>query len=167
MVDLLAALEASKSTTLAKFLYSLGIREVGETTAKNLAHHFGSLPAIIKAAIAYGFESDDDHSNSEDLINVDDVGPIVAKHLNAFFSLERNLEVIIALQAAGLNWPDIDVKSAIIHNNKTVNHFKGMQFIIESQRYIFVYDMASQTNVVIGRDNLASLALSSESVDNF
>jgi DNA ligase (NAD+) len=85
---------------------------VGETTAKNLANHFGSLPAIIKAAIAYGFESDDDHSNSEDLINVDDVGPIVAKHLNAFFSLERNLEVIIALQAAGLNWADIDVKSA-------------------------------------------------------
>lgn len=110
--NLIAALEASKSTTLAKFLYSLGIREVGETTAKNLANHFGSLPAIIKASIAYGFEGDDDHSNSDDLINVDDVGPIVAKHLNAFFSLERNLEVINALQAAGLNWPDIDVKSA-------------------------------------------------------
>lgn len=107
--NLIAALEASKSTTLAKFLYSLGIREVGETTAKNVANHFGSLPAIIRAAKAHGIEDD---PLSEDLITVDDVGPIVAKHLHDFFSASRNLDVINALQTAGLQWQDIDIKSA-------------------------------------------------------
>ena len=117
--NLLAALETSKSTTLAKFIYALGIREVGETTAKNLARHFGSLPAIIKAATAHGDIANDldntkitNKENATDLINVADVGPVVANHLHAFFSQTRNLDVLTALQKAGVHWDDIDVKSA-------------------------------------------------------
>jgi len=119
--NLLAALEASKSTTLAKFIYGLGIREVGETTAKNLANHFGSLPVIIEAARNYNSEYKNDAADNIDeleltksqaLINVDDVGPIVAKHIHAFFSSARNIEVVNALQNAGVHWDDFDVKSA-------------------------------------------------------
>ena len=115
--NLLAALEVSKSTTLAKFIYSLGIREVGETTAKNLAKHFGSLSAIIEAACNYQADTKAitdavELDKSTALISVDDVGPIVAKHLQAFFSSERNIEVVNALQEAGVHWDDFDVKSA-------------------------------------------------------
>lgn len=115
--NLLAALENSKSTTLAKFIYALGIREVGETTAKNLAKHFGSLSAIIEAACNYQADTKAitdavELDKSMALISVDDVGPIVAKHLQAFFRSERNIEVVNALQEAGVHWDDFDVKSA-------------------------------------------------------
>jgi len=119
--NLLAALEASKSTTLAKFIYGLGIREVGETTGKNLAKHFGSLPAIIEAARNYNSEYKNEAGDNIDelelnksqaLINVDDVGPIVANHIHGFFSSERNVEVVNALQSAGVHWVDFDVKTA-------------------------------------------------------
>ncbi|MDA8962646.1 NAD-dependent DNA ligase LigA [Pseudomonadales bacterium] len=115
--NLLAALEVSKSTTLAKFIYGLGIREVGETTAKNLAKHFGSLAAIIEAACDYRADTKAitdtvELEKSTALINVDDVGPIVAKHIQAFFSSARNIEVVNALQDAGVHWDDFDIKSA-------------------------------------------------------
>lgn len=107
--NLLAALEQSKSTSLAKFLYSLGIREVGETTAKNLARHYGSLEKIIAAARAY--DSTDKNPEASSLIFVDDVGPIVAQHLAVFFSQENNLAVITQLQDAGIHWQDLEVKA--------------------------------------------------------
>lgn len=123
--NLLEAIENSKSTSLARFIYSLGIREVGETTAKNLANHFGALPDIIDAAINYDGETakkkkSKDSTDADDdavmpdnlLIEVDDVGPIVAAHLNAFFTLSRNREVIAQLQATGIHWQDIEVKAA-------------------------------------------------------
>ena len=97
--NLIAALTESKSTSLAKFLYSLGIREVGEATAANLAKHFGSLPAIQQA-------------DEEALLAVDDIGPIVAKHVFDFFRDEHSLQLLQALTAAGVNWPDVVVKSA-------------------------------------------------------
>lgn len=94
---LLDALEASKSTTLAKFLYSLGIREVGEATASNLAQHFKTLDAIKAASVSR-------------LTDVDDVGEIVAKHLYYFLRKDNNLEVIDSLLASGIHWPDIEDK---------------------------------------------------------
>ncbi|MGB1297010.1 MAG: NAD-dependent DNA ligase LigA [Psychrobium sp.] len=94
---LLDALEASKSTTLAKFLYSLGIREVGEATASNLAQHFKTLDAIKAASVSR-------------LTDVDDVGEIVAKHLYYFLRKENNLEVIDSLLASGISWPEIEEK---------------------------------------------------------
>jgi len=90
--NLVNALQASKETTLARFIYALGIREVGETTAKSLAHYFGSLEKLKSA-------------NQEQLQEVDDVGPIVAAHVVNFFAQEHNLEVIESLLEAGINWP--------------------------------------------------------------
>lgn len=87
--NLVDSLNASKEPTLSRFIYSLGIREVGETTAKHLAQHFRSLEGISKAV-------------EEDLLVVDDVGPIVAKHVVNFFKEEHNIEVIESLLNAGV-----------------------------------------------------------------
>jgi len=96
--NLVQALEDSKTTTLPKFLYSLGIREVGEATALNLANHFQTLENVKQA----DFDS---------LITVSDVGKIVAEHLLAFFQEQHNLEVINQLLEQGVNWPVIEKKA--------------------------------------------------------
>ncbi len=88
----LESLAHSKQTTLAKFLYSLGIREVGEATAGALAMHFGDLEKIASA-------------DEEALQAVPDVGPIVAAHISAFFAEDHNREVLDALLASGISWP--------------------------------------------------------------
>jgi DNA ligase (NAD+) len=97
--NLLAALEASKDTSLAKFLYSLGIREVGEATARSLALHYGRLSHIASATL-------------EQLQLVADVGPIVAGRIVHFFADPHNLEVIAQLQAAGVQWLEFDPQIA-------------------------------------------------------
>ena len=89
--NLLAAIEKSKQTTLARFIYALGIRNVGETTAKDLARHFGSLDRLIAA-------SDDEW------LQVNDVGPVVVQCLRQFLSESHNVEVIEQLRAAGVTW---------------------------------------------------------------
>ncbi len=91
--NLLDALEKSKETTLERFLYALGIREVGEATARTLARWFGSLEAIEKASEA-------------ELEEVPDVGPVVAANIAAFFRQPHNREVIEALRQAGVHWPE-------------------------------------------------------------
>jgi len=88
---LLQAIEKSKTTTLTKFLYGLGIREVGEATALALASHFGSLDAMMQAT-------------DELLLEVEDVGPIVAEHIALFFRNENNVAVLRRLQEAGVHW---------------------------------------------------------------
>jgi DNA ligase (NAD+) len=97
--NLLDALDKSRSTTLPHFLFSLGIREVGEATARSLALHFGSVKAIEKA-------------DQTQLQTVSDVGPIVAEHIIAFFRQPHNLEVVTALQNAGIQWPAIEQVTA-------------------------------------------------------
>ncbi len=94
--NLVAALKKASNTTLERFLFALGIREVGESTARTLAKHFGNLPAIKEAS-------------EEQLIEVEDVGPIVAHHIHTFFRQPHNIEVIEKLQQAGVNWPDVEV----------------------------------------------------------
>lgn len=89
------AIAASKSTTLARFLYALGIREVGEATARNLAQHFGSLEALQKADL-------------NDLLAVPDIGPIVAGHIIGFFQEAHNQTVLTKLLASGIHWPNIE-----------------------------------------------------------
>ena len=89
---MLQAIEQSKSTTLARFIYALGIREVGEATARQLAGYFETLDRFIAAS-------------EEVLIEVDDVGPIVADHIRQFLDQEANIETIHRLQAAGVTWP--------------------------------------------------------------
>jgi DNA ligase (NAD+) len=94
-VNLLEALEKSKTTTLGRFLFSLGIRHVGEATAKELARHFGQLDAVMVA--------------SEDaLLQVADVGPVVAHSIRTFFDQPHNREVVQALRDAGVTWPEGD-----------------------------------------------------------
>jgi len=91
--NLVDAIAASKSTTLERFLYALGIPEVGEATAKTLARHFGSLDALAGAGEA-------------ELTEVNDVGPIMAGHIAAFFAEPRNRRVITALRKAGVRWKE-------------------------------------------------------------
>ena len=91
--NILEALQKSKQTTLPKFLFGLGIRHVGEATAKALARHFGSLDAIMDASV-------------EQLLEVDDVGPIVAQSLRTFFDQTHNREVVEQLRACGVNWEE-------------------------------------------------------------
>lgn len=91
--NLITAINASRSTTLERFLYALGIREVGEATAAALATHFGKLDAVMSAA-------------ESELVDVPDVGPIVASRIRSFFGEEHNREVIQALRDLGVHWEE-------------------------------------------------------------
>jgi len=97
--NLLSAIDESKSTTLARFLYALGIREVGEATAASLAAYFGKLPGIISAS-------------EDDLLAVVDVGPVVASRIRSFFDESHNLEVIQNLQDSGVKWAESEPQQA-------------------------------------------------------
>jgi DNA ligase (NAD+) len=91
--NLVAGLEKSKTTTLGRFLYALGVRHVGETTAKDLAKHFGGIDRIMDATL-------------EQLLEVNDVGPVVAQSIRMFFDQPHNREVVERLRAAGISWPE-------------------------------------------------------------
>ena len=91
--NIVDALQASKQTTLPRFLFGLGIRHVGEATAKALARHFGSLDAIMDAPM-------------ERLLEVSDVGPVVAQSIHTFFEQAHNREVVAQLRACGLQWEE-------------------------------------------------------------
>jgi len=91
--NIVDALEKSKQTTLPRFLFGLGIRHVGEATAKELARHFGGLDAIMEAS-------------EEALLQVSDVGPIVAKSIRTFFDQAHNREVVEQLRACGIRWEE-------------------------------------------------------------
>ena len=92
-LNLVAALEKSKQTTLSRFLFGLGIRNVGEATAKDLARHFGLLDRIMDA-------------DEAQLLEVPDVGPIVARSIHTFFAQAHNREVVEQLRAAGVTWAE-------------------------------------------------------------
>lgn len=91
--NVLASIEKSKQTTLPRFLFGLGIRHVGEATAKELARHFGKLDAIMDATL-------------EQLLQVADVGPVVAQSLHTFFDQAHNREVVEQLRACGVHWEE-------------------------------------------------------------
>ena len=108
-LNILSALEASKSTTLPRFIYGLGIRHVGEATAKEFARHFGTLDAFMGAT-------------EEELLSVADVGPVVAKSVISFFAQTHHQEIVEQLRACGVNWaegPPAD-KQVQILSGKTV-----------------------------------------------
>jgi len=107
--NIISALNDSKETFLDRFLYALGIREVGDATARSLANHFGNLAAI-------------QSTTQESLEEVADVGPIVAKHIVTFFLQNHNQEVINDLITAGVHWPDVEIK--------TDQPLKGKIFVI-------------------------------------
>lgn len=90
--NLVNALEAAKETRFARFLYALGIREVGEATARSLAQHFPDLDSLMQA-------------DEEALVEIEDVGPVVAHHIQTFFQQAHNREVIERLLKVGVKWP--------------------------------------------------------------
>jgi len=92
--NLIKAIDKSRDTTLPRLLYALGIREVGEATALALARHFGTLEALMRASI-------------EEIQAVEDVGPIVAAHVAAFFASEDHIKVIKQLRKEGVKWPEV------------------------------------------------------------
>jgi DNA ligase (NAD+) len=99
--NLLAAIDKSRSTTLARFIFALGIRNVGEATAKDLARHFGGLDALMAA-------------DAERLQQVPDVGPVVAASIARFFAEPHNVEVIEQLRAAGVHWQEGEAAAVVI-----------------------------------------------------
>lgn len=105
--NLLQALERSKQTTLPRFIFGLGIRHVGETTAKALARHFGRLDALMEAS-------------EETLLAINDVGPVVAHSVHTFFQQAHNREVIEQLRACGVVWPEHD-GAALVHTTSSAH----------------------------------------------
>ncbi|WP_049721721.1 NAD-dependent DNA ligase LigA [Gilvimarinus polysaccharolyticus] len=97
--NVLAALNASKQTSLARFIYALGIREVGEATARNLAGHFGQLDALAQA-------------DEEVLQQVDDVGPVVAHFIRDFFIAQENIDIVNRLRELGVHWPEQEISAS-------------------------------------------------------
>ena len=121
--NLLNGIEKSKHTTLAKFLFGLGIRHVGESTAKDLAQYFGNLDAII-------------HAPHEELLLVNDVGPVVAQSLRHFFDELHNREVVEQLRAGGIVWAEqtMSIKEAdantALDNAKALGLFAGKTVVL-------------------------------------
>ena len=108
--NLVDAIERSKQTTLDRFLYALGVPQTGESTARELARHFGELDALLTAAQTDlpTAHAERDKDRCPLLQAVPDIGPIVAAHLCHFFTEAQNLEVIDRLRAAGVHWPRIE-----------------------------------------------------------
>ena len=109
--NLVAAIDVSKQTTLAKFLYALGIREGGEATAQTLANNFGAIEIIAQSSV-------------EELLEIDDIGPVVARHIVNFFRNPDNLSIIEALRNAGVKWVDIDL------TNQSSQPLKGQTWVL-------------------------------------
>ncbi len=109
--NILDALEVSKKTSLARFIYALGIRNVGESTSKDLAKHFGNLKTLMQAQIS-------------DLLSVNDVGPVVAESICNFFSEPHNQEVIRALIQSGIVWAESEGKQ------QATGHLAGKSFVL-------------------------------------
>ncbi len=130
--NLISAIERSKTTTLSRFLYSLGIREVGEATASSLASHYGQLQSIMTA-------------NVEDLENVEDVGPVVASRVRAFFDEEHNRQVIASLIEWGVNWPE-----SVDRARPVDAKLSGMTFVLTGTLGSMTRDEARQKIQALG-----------------
>jgi DNA ligase (NAD+) len=125
--NLVAAIESSRKRGLARFIFSLGIRHVGESTAKDLARHFGSLEALMEAS-----------SGEEKLIEVPDVGPVVARSIINFFNENHNIEVINALLGAGVRPDAVEVGKAV------ASRIEGKTFVLTGTLSHFTRDEAKE-----------------------
>lgn len=127
--NIIDVLNNSKETTLDRFLYALGIREVGDATARSLANHFGNLSAIKSAS-------------QETLEEVTDVGPIVARHIVTFFLQTHNQEVINDLIKVGVHWQDVEINTEL--------PLKGKTFVITGTLETMKRDEAKQRLLKLG-----------------
>lgn len=130
--NLVKALEHSKRTTLARFLYALGIRDVGEATAAALADHFGTLEALLEA-------------DEAQIQQVPDVGPVVAAHVHHFFQQPHNREIIDQLRARGVTWPAIAPRKA-----SAEGPFTGKTFVLTGTLESMSRDQASDRIAALG-----------------
>jgi DNA ligase (NAD+) len=130
-VNLLAAIEQSKHTTLARFIYALGIRNVGETTAKDLAQHYGSLDKLLAV-------------DEAGLLQVRDVGPVVARSIVEFLQEPHNCEVIEQLRACGVQWQEHEMQAAIILP------FTGKTFVLTGTLQTLSRDEAKEKLEALG-----------------
>ncbi len=121
--NLLQALERSKATTLSRFLYALGIREVGETTARTLAQHFGNLESLMQAT-------------EKELQQIPDVGPVVAKQIVTFFQQSHNIEVVEKLKKVGIHWPKLTL-------SQITQPFAGKTFVLTGTLAQFTREAAT------------------------
>ncbi len=128
--NLIAAIGQSKTTTLARFIYSLGIREVGEATALNLAQHFRDLRLLMQ-------------ENAENLQKVQDVGPIVAAHVAAFFRQQHNSDIINKLIHFGVHWPAVKI-------NQAKQVFAGKTFVLTGSLTTMTRDEATAALQKVG-----------------
>lgn len=123
--NVLDALQKSKTTTLARFIYALGIRHVGEATAKELARHFGGIDKLLAAS-------------EEQLLEVADIGPVVASSIRAFFNDPINVELVEQLRAVGVHWPESEGVDA------GAKHLAGKTFVLTGTLPNLSRDDASQ-----------------------
>ena len=130
-VNLLAAIEHSKRTTLARFIFALGIRNVGEATAKDLAQHFGSLDNLLAADV-------------ESLQQVHDVGPVVAQSIADFLAEAHNREVIEQLRACGVHWAEQQPIAA------TSLPFSGKTFVLTGTLAVLSREQAKEKLEALG-----------------
>jgi DNA ligase (NAD+) len=129
--NILDALEKSKQTSLPRFIYALGIREVGESTARNLANHFGSFDALASAT-------------EEMLLEVKDVGPVCVHFITEFFSSSQNREAIEKLKAGGIQWADIQLKES------SELPLSGSTFVLTGSLAQFSREEASAKLIALG-----------------
>ncbi len=122
--NLLDALDRSKKTTLPRFIYALGVREVGESTAESLAGYFGGLDPVMDADV-------------DSLQQVDDVGPVVADNIRHFFDQDKNREMVKTLVAEGIEWPAIEV-------DRQAQTLEGKTFVITGTLEGYSRDQAAK-----------------------
>ncbi len=129
--NLLTAIDSSKSTSLARFIFALGIREVGEATANNLAEHYGNLDKLMQA-------------DEGSLQQVGDVGPVVAANVVAFFQQAHNQEVMAALIKHGVHWPDVTPQP------KAALPLQGQSFVLTGTLETLTRDQAKAQLQALG-----------------
>lgn len=145
---LIDALEKSKQTTLARFIYALGIREVGEATAANLAAHYHTLDALIAA-------------DEDSLKTVQDVGHVVAKHVVNFFREEHNQAVIADLVAkANIQWPEVKV----VNSEEIDSPFAGKTVVLTGSMNILTRDEAKDKLIALGAKVAGSVSKKTDMV---
>lgn len=137
--NLVQALEKSKHTTLARFIYALGIRDVGEVTAQNLAEHLGSFEAIKRA-------------DEENLVSIPDIGPIVAKHIRFFFEQAANVSITEQLLSSGVRWKNPQIKV------DTPQPLQGKIFVLTGTLSSMTRDEAGQKLKSLGAKMSGSLS---------
>ena len=138
--NLWKAIETSKNTTLARFIYALGIRHVGESTAKELARHFGTLEKLMGA-------------DFDALTKVQDIGPVVARSIIDFFNEKHNVEVIHALLANGIMWPEIGASV-----DAAASDIRGRSFVLTGTLSAFTRDEAREKIEFLGGKVIGSVS---------